>query len=257
MTTEKQIEANRKNAKKSTGPKTEEGKARSSQNAMKHGLTAGNIVLPGEDMDYFEQFRFGLFDELRPEGALETQLVLRLAAQQWRLQRIPAIEAGLWERLAQPMPGVHTFDLGADGLPPDLSRPWLADSQASYGGALGRLARYEAALERSCTRLLNELRRLQRERLRREEEWEELHMGALPPRHRLEDAPSRPTGSARVGGENGVSENFETKPNTRNGANGKAKANGRSGTNSRVLKGPPSPLKPGGPGINGSGARGG
>ena len=249
MATDKQIEANRKNAKKSTGPKTEEGKARVSRNALKHGLTAENVVLPGEDRDYFEQFRFGLFDELRPEGNLETQLVLRLAAQQWRLQRIPSIEAGLWERLGKT--GQGAFGVADPFSPGGMALAWVNDGAISHGGVLGRLARYEAALERSCTRILAELRRLQRERKAREEDWEELHMGALPPRHRLEDAPSRPTGSARVGGDTGEFEICETKPISRKGANG------RSGTNGHVPKGPPSPLKTGGPGINGSGARGG
>ena len=140
MATDKQIEANRKNAKKSTGPKTEEGKARVSRNALKHGLTAENVVLPGEDRDYFEQFRFGLFDELRPEGNLETQLVLRLAAQQWRLQRIPSIEAGLWERLGKT--GQGAFGQADPFSPGGMALAWVNDGAISHGGVLGRLARY-------------------------------------------------------------------------------------------------------------------
>jgi hypothetical protein len=165
MATKKQIEANRRNAKKSTGPKTPEGKAKSAQNALKHGLLASCPVLPEEDPMAYELLRANLHKELCPEGQLETLLVNRIAAAQWRLARVPGLEAALFERLRVPVPGVD----GREANPADVSlgAAWERDAGA-YGGALGRLARYETMLERSTTRLLAELRKLQAFRLRLE-----------------------------------------------------------------------------------------
>jgi hypothetical protein len=165
MATKKQIEANRRNAKKSTGPKTPEGKAKSAQNALKHGLLASCPVLPEEDPMAYELLRANLHKELCPEGQLETLLVNRIAATQWRLARVPGLEAALFERLRVPVPGVD----GREANPADVSlgAAWERDAGA-YGGALGRLSRYETMLERSTTRLLAELRKLQAFRLRLE-----------------------------------------------------------------------------------------
>ena len=159
MASKKQIEANRRNAQKSTGPKTEEGKAKSSMNALKHGLTSRTVCLPEEDADQYMEVRILLAEELRPWGALETILVNRIAAQSWRLSRVPGIEAEMLERLRY------------DGLGQDegLAGAWLRDG-SPYGGSLARLSRYETALERSISRLLKELRQLQAERARRERE---------------------------------------------------------------------------------------
>jgi hypothetical protein len=165
MATKKQIEANRRNAKKSTGPKTPEGKAKSAQNALKHGLLASCPVLPEEDPMAYELLRANLHKELCPEGQLETLFVNRIAATQWRLARVPGLEAALFERLRVPVPGVD----GREANPADVSlgAAWERDAGA-YGGALGRLSRYETMLERSTTRLLAELRKLQAFRLRLE-----------------------------------------------------------------------------------------
>ena len=68
MATIKQVNANRQNAKKSTGPRTPEGKRRVSQNAIKHGLSASEVVLPGEDAAEFERMRDGFVETLEPAG---------------------------------------------------------------------------------------------------------------------------------------------------------------------------------------------
>ena len=157
MASEKQIEANRKNAQKSTGPRSEEGTARSAQNAVKHGLTSRTVCLAEEDAEQYMEVRIELSDELRPLGVLETMVVNRIAAQMWRLSRVPGIEAELFDRLRY------------DGLGMDegLAGAWLRDG-APYEGSLARLSRYETALERSITRLLGELRRLQADRIKRD-----------------------------------------------------------------------------------------
>jgi hypothetical protein len=177
MTTERQIEANRRNAQKSTGPRTPEGKAKSARNATRHGLLSACPVLPQEDAEAYEQLRLNLHKELCPESQLETLLVNRIAAAQWRLGRIPALEAALFERLGAPVPGADGADTASAHLDPSgdplrdfaayLGLAWERDS-GPYGGALGRLARYETMLERSTTRLLAEMRRQQAFRLRLE-----------------------------------------------------------------------------------------
>jgi len=83
-----QIEANRANAQLSTGPRTEEGKQRSSQNSLKHGVTAKSDVLPTEDPDPYKRFARALIADLKPQGELETQIARNLASIQWRLRRL-------------------------------------------------------------------------------------------------------------------------------------------------------------------------
>ena len=96
MTSQEQTEANRRNALKSTGPKSTKGKARASLNALKHGLLAKDIVLPSEDEQEFEGLRRALITELRPEGSLEEQIAERIVACLWRLRRVYPIEAGIF-----------------------------------------------------------------------------------------------------------------------------------------------------------------
>jgi hypothetical protein len=88
-------ETNRANAQHSTGPKTDEGKQRSSQNALRHGLTSQIVVMPGEDHDLYEAHKKSFFDEYKPQGATESNLVQSLADISWRQNRIVAIESNL------------------------------------------------------------------------------------------------------------------------------------------------------------------
>ena len=172
MTSKKQIEANRRNAKKSTGPKTEEGKAKSSMNALKHGLTSQRVWLNEEEKKDFHGFRLGLVDELEPWGSLETQFVCRIAAQMWRLARVPGIETELLEKMS--------YDR-VEGTYTSLGEAFHKDI-ATYDGSLGRLARYEAILDRSLIRLLNEYRKIQADRRRREKQHaEDWARAGLPP----------------------------------------------------------------------------
>jgi hypothetical protein len=94
--------ANRANSRHSTGPRTESGKQRSSLNALRHGLTAASAVLPSEDQAAFDAHRRSFFDEYQPATPTETQLVQELADTAWRLNRIPALEAALLHRAANP-----------------------------------------------------------------------------------------------------------------------------------------------------------
>jgi hypothetical protein len=93
MATKTQLEANRANARRSTGPKTPSGKARSSMNACKHGLTAKEIVIWDEDPAEFEALCAGLTADFAPQTTFERELVDRLAGLLWRLRRVPVLEA--------------------------------------------------------------------------------------------------------------------------------------------------------------------
>jgi hypothetical protein len=90
------LEANRANAKRSTGPKTEAGKSRSKLNALKHGLSAEKIVIGEEDPSEFEALRASLQRDWQPD-TLASELVEQLAGIFWRLRRVPAIEAAVVE----------------------------------------------------------------------------------------------------------------------------------------------------------------
>lgn len=90
--TEARLEANRRNAALSTGPRTEEGKNRSKLNAMRHGLTAQVVVMPEEDLQRYQAFGQGFFTDWTPANTTETQLVQTLIDTQWRLNRARANE---------------------------------------------------------------------------------------------------------------------------------------------------------------------
>ena len=97
MTSLQQIESNRRNAQKSTGPKTPNGKARASQNAVRHGLTAETVIGPLEDPADYRAFEQAVTTAYDAETAVERELVLRLASLLWRLRRATSVETGLLE----------------------------------------------------------------------------------------------------------------------------------------------------------------
>ena len=92
MSTLKQIEANRRNALKSTGPTTLEGKERSRCNAVRHGLTAETVIATLEDAEDYQAFEAAVICRLRrSKSAVERELVLRLASVLWRLRRATGV----------------------------------------------------------------------------------------------------------------------------------------------------------------------
>jgi hypothetical protein len=97
MSSFRQIEANRRNARLSTGPITEEGKNRSRQNAVRHGLTAETVIAALEDAEDYAAFELAVTVDYDAQTAVERELVLRLASLLWRLRRATAIEAGLFK----------------------------------------------------------------------------------------------------------------------------------------------------------------
>jgi hypothetical protein len=97
MSSFRQIEANRRNARLSTGPVTEEGKRTSRQNAVRHGLTAETVITALEDAEDYAAFEMAVTADYDAQTAVERELVLRLASLLWRLRRATAIETGLFE----------------------------------------------------------------------------------------------------------------------------------------------------------------
>ena len=108
MTSFRQLAANRRNASKSTGPITDEGKQRSRCNAVRHGLTAETVVGALEDAEDYRAFEAAITADYDAQSAVERELVLRLASLLWRLRRATTTETGLFEIQA---------DHGAEGGP--------------------------------------------------------------------------------------------------------------------------------------------
>src|SRR3981081_1450530 len=97
MATLKQFEANRRNAQKSTGPKTPEGKAAVSMNALRHGLRARTVVLPGENREEFDQLCDDLEVEWHPQSRTEQFYVEQMAVSQWKLTRMEVVETNIFK----------------------------------------------------------------------------------------------------------------------------------------------------------------
>jgi hypothetical protein len=168
MASDRTIAANRLNAQKSTGPRSLEGKRRSRQNATKHGLTATQVLIPGEDPAEYETRYQEMLNEYQPEGPAEVQLVERATSLLWRLRRVPAFEAALikWS----------TSDPGRDEFF-DLTKitqiKRTSSAVAELGAAIerllsqdliGKLSRYEATTQKQLSWTLMELRQLKSNR---------------------------------------------------------------------------------------------
>ena len=89
-----QIEANRRNAQQSTGPRTEIGKKTSSLNALRHGLTSRIVVLPTEDLAAYKTFSAEFLTDLAPVTFAERQFAQTIIDTQWRLNRVRTLEDG-------------------------------------------------------------------------------------------------------------------------------------------------------------------
>lgn len=146
--TEAKLQANRENAKRSTGPKSAEGKATSARNSTKHGALASVPVLVTEDASEWEAHLDGLRESLKPVGYHEDVLTYRYALQLWRLRRIVSYE------VAQAKDRATKSYLGKEdhALPASL-------------GNMDTLIRYEIACDRLGAATLAELRRVQAERM--------------------------------------------------------------------------------------------
>jgi hypothetical protein len=101
MSSYRQMQANRRNALKSTGPRTEAGKETSRCNAVRHGLTAETVISALEDAEDYKAFEAAITADYDAQSAVERELVLRLAGILWRLRRATTMETGLFEIQAE------------------------------------------------------------------------------------------------------------------------------------------------------------
>jgi hypothetical protein len=160
MISERQQDANRRNAAKSHGPITPEGRAAVRHNALKHGFTAAEIVLPTvEEQIDFEQFRAAFEAEHQPVGPTEEVLVEDIVVSRWRLNRIRKMEPGFFALGLQGRKSVREeLYSNLDG------QAHLADvlsHDAFEDDTYGKMSRYEGRFERSFYKALKELQRLQ------------------------------------------------------------------------------------------------
>ena len=146
--------SNQQNAELSTGPKTPEGKAIVSKNALKHGAYSQAVLVIGEDPAAFEALQAGMMESLRPVGLLEERLVERLSSLSWRIDR-----AGKAEREGFILSHAYTTEKERNAVP-----TYSAMACGTIADRIERLQRYEGQLERSFFRVLHELERIQARR---------------------------------------------------------------------------------------------
>ena len=158
MATKAQIAANRKNAQKSTGPKTPEGKDAVRLNGLKHGLTSEILVLPGESVSDFEHLLDSLQAEHQPATPTEVILVRQMAMASWRLNRLLHMEAAYYRV------ELENSEERFEEYYPDATEPARQAIIADGDLTLMNFSRYEARLERSFHKNLTALQRLRAQR---------------------------------------------------------------------------------------------
>src|SRR5262245_29285853 len=154
MTSLQQIEANRRNALKSTGPTTSEGKERSSRNAVRHGLTAETVVGALESSSDYELFEAAIISDYSPETAVGRQLALRLASVLWRLRRATSIETAIFDSATEngcSFGSAKSKDTGDQNT--TMADGYLKIS-AMPSFPLDRLNRYETSLRRQARQII-------------------------------------------------------------------------------------------------------
>jgi len=160
MTSLRQIETNRRNALKSTGPTTPEGKERSSCNAVRHGLTAETVIARLESSDDYEAFEAAVIADYNAETAVERQLVLRLASVLWRLRRATSMETAIFDSATE----TARLRVNARSTSAVNPKSTMADSYLQLSAMpsfpLDRLNRYECTLWRQARQIISTLESL-------------------------------------------------------------------------------------------------
>ena len=157
MSSPARVAANRANAQRSTGPRTLEGKARSSMNGVKHGLLSHQPLLADEDPAEYHELHDRLVESLSPDSAIEELLVDELLGVLWRLRRLRRVEVALYS-IGAPAPVREALKLAGEG---DSGVGAAFSSQAH---AFATLNRYESALVNRLRRTLAHLERSHAER---------------------------------------------------------------------------------------------
>jgi hypothetical protein len=177
MSTEAQINANRQNAQKSTGPKTSEGKAAVSQNALKHGLYSAADVVFDEHQEDYDLLKEKMLAEMRPAGYMELMLAERIVSLSWRLKRTErmhneAIEVFLRREVTGPAIGCpkriyhkcykkSLFQDIARFYHEDKALGCIAIDDFAHSRVLERLLMYEQRIEQSLDKTMTKLKKLQ------------------------------------------------------------------------------------------------
>jgi len=155
---------NKANAQKSTGPRTEAGKQRSSLNAWRHGLTGQTVVLPSEDQSAYQRHSQSFLDEYRPKGATETQLVQSLLDTAWQVNRACAVETNLFSL------GITEMEDRIRANHPEAETALaMALAYREHNRAFANISSYRQRLTRQFERTLVLLRQIQAERRKNEE----------------------------------------------------------------------------------------
>ena len=152
MATTAQTFANRENSKFSTGPRTPDGKAASSQNSKTHGLSAADPVLPHEDRDQYNALLERYRSEEAPATAHQEFLVTQMTGARWKLERLERIESAMFAALESPGAPATTDAVMAQAF-----------MEKDSGNGFARLDRYRASLERTYHRCARELRATRKE----------------------------------------------------------------------------------------------
>jgi hypothetical protein len=174
MATQRQIEANRRNAQKSTGPRTPEGKQNSRWNALRHGLTSAHTVLPHEDPAEYHRIRAELIRTWQPANAQELMLVDQLVNGYWRMQRAMRLETAMFDQHVQALKSKYGFDTAPRDNDDEAIAVSMCDEENETGYQLW--FRYDARAQSTYFRTLAQLRQIQNDRFRRER----LTMAAAP-----------------------------------------------------------------------------
>ncbi len=190
MTTQAQIEANRKNAQKSTGPKSRQGKEAVSQNAVKHGLCANKHVIRSESQEEFDEFRQNMIADLEPVGAMEKMLADRIVSLSWRLKRAEqfqnlAIESLIEFNLNDGWYRGDSARREADKGNLELIIGFAINRDFAEARTLDLLLMYERRIESSLYKASTELRKMQRMR-RKEGKRETVSRASCPRLHEQE-----------------------------------------------------------------------
>jgi hypothetical protein len=164
VASQKQINANRRNAERSTGPNTPEGKAATKFNSLKHGMTAVTAVLPHEDADSYNELRESFISTYKPANAVEASLVETIANTYWRLLRARRVETA-------------ALDMGIRGLKKrhNASLAPIKDDDQSLVVVLNdnedpmlNVERHQTKIERCYLKAIDTLRKVQNDRRREE-----------------------------------------------------------------------------------------
>lgn len=160
-------EAARINGARSNGPITQEGKATSSGNSLKHGLTSSQVVLPHESQQDYDRLEASIIHRFKPADELELELVREIASARWRLRRIASMETAVFRKALQQ----HQEALGPNADPADVQA--AAYAEVAESKALRMLSRHQGQLRRAYEKAWREVELIQAHRASEEGEQNE------------------------------------------------------------------------------------